>query len=288
MFDFPEYLRSRQAHINQALEEYLPADDEAPTVLSQAMRYSIFPGGKRFRPVLVLAAAEAVSGSSDHAMLPAIAIEALHTYSIVHDDLPALDDDDERRGKATVHIKFGEANAILAGDGLLNIAFEWMASAKPLAPCSAADLCLELAAANGSQGIVGGQVEDMRVQGLPADEAEMLRIHTLKTVSLFRVAVRVGAMAAGASADVLSALTSFAEELGMAYQIVDDIDDYATEGEASSDVRLKKMTAVTVYGLDEAKKKAAQCVERALACLNTVELQAEGKAALTALVQSIL
>lgn len=289
MDSLAEYIKKRTAIIDSSLRQWLPADTAGPSpILHQAMRYSVFSGSKFFRPLLCLAVAEAVSGGSKQAVLPACAIQLLHSYSLIHDDLPALDDDDERRGKPTCHKVFGEANAILAGDGLLTLAFEWMAKADPKAPATAGELCVELAFAAGPAGMVGGQAEDMAAQGKPGSEERMLLIHTLKTVYLIRASVRIGALAVGATPEILTALTSYGEKLGMMYQIVDDIEDVPQHGEESSDSRLQKMTAVTVYGLAAAKNKARECAAQALAYLDSVQLHEEGKQALAALVQSKL
>ncbi len=285
MFNLKEYIQNQQTLIDQELERRLPAGNAAPSpILHQAMRYSVFSGGKRFRPIVCLAAAQAVSDKSDSALLPACAIELLHTYSLIHDDLPALDNDNERRGQPTCHKVFGEANAILAGDGLLTVAFEWMAKAAPTLPITASQLSLELAQAAGPAGMVGGQTEDMAAQGQLSSEQQMLLIHTLKTVSLIRASVRIGALAAGAAAETVNALSEYGEQLGIVYQIVDDVEDLPTSGEESSDTRLQKITAVTVYGLQASKEKARQCAAEAVAGLQSVVLREEGKQALLALV----
>lgn len=276
MLSLDEYRVERAKLIDAQLEKLLPAEGVKPYLLHKAMRYSLFSGGKRLRPLLCLAAAEAISTGYETALTPACAIEAMHTYSLVHDDLPALDDDAERRGKPSSHVMFGEAEAILAGDGLLTIAFEWIAGSKAAKPYTSADLCLELAQAGGAQGIVGGQVEDVLAEGKEPQEDTLLFIDKLKTVAIIRAAIRVGAMCAGASGQQLAALTTYAEHFGLARQFIDDIED-AMEGEESSDIRLQKMTAVTVYGLDGAKGRARQGMEAAKKALQAVELQDQGK-----------
>lgn len=272
MFSLEEYRQEGTKRIDAQLDLLLPAEDVKPQLLHTAMRYSMFSGGKRLRPLLCLAAAEAVSGDSARALVPACAIEAMHTYSLIHDDLPALDDDAERRGKPSSHIAFGEAQAILAGDGLLTIAFEWMAQGEVMAPYTSAELCQELALAGGAQGIVGGQVEDVLAEGQEPREDTLLFIDRLKTVAIIRAAIRIGAMCGGATATELLALTKFAEQLGLARQFIDDIED-AMEGDGGSDARLKKMTAVTVYGLDKAKSHAKAYILTATQALKDAGLR---------------
>ncbi|MBI3255571.1 MAG: polyprenyl synthetase family protein [Candidatus Andersenbacteria bacterium] len=276
MLSLEQYRLARGKEIDNHLEKLLPSEDVKPELFHKAMRYSLFSGGKRLRPLLCLAGAEAVADNFAAALTPACAIEAMHTYSLVHDDLPALDDDAERRGKPSSHVVFGEAQAILAGDGLLTISFEWMATSKPVAPYTGADLCLELAQAGGAQGIVGGQVEDVLAEGKAPQEDTLLFIDRLKTVAIIRAAMRIGAMCGGASPGQLKALTKFAEHFGLARQFIDDIED-AMEGEDSSDIRLQKMTAVTVYGLDGAKERARQGMNDARKALEEVELREQGK-----------
>lgn len=286
MIDLEAYRVKQTAEINQALDSLLPGESERPYVLHQAMRYSMFSGGRRLRPILCLAAAQAV-GDYTLAMKPACAVEAMHTYSLIHDDLPALDDDKERRGKPSSHVVFGEAQAILAGDGLLTLAFEWAAEATPLPPYTVGDVCHELAAAGGAQGIVGGQVEDILAEGKEPSEERLLFIDECKTVAIIRAAVRLGGMCAGASASQLEALTVFANSFGLARQFIDDIED-AQEGEDSSDMRLKKMTAVTVYGLEGAKKRAADGMQLAIKTLESAQLTEAGREALVGIAKHFL
>jgi len=217
------------------------------------MRYSVMAGGKRLRPVLCLAACEAVGAAADAALLPGLAIEILHTYTLIHDDLPCMDDDDLRRGKPTCHVKFGEATALLAGDALLTLAFEWLAEVAPAAPSSAAQLALELARAAGSQGVIGGQVEDLAAEGQPVDAARLDYIHRHKTAALIRAAVRMGGLCGGATPAQLDALTRYGEASGLAFQIADDI--------------LNATSYVAVHGLERSRARAGVLVREAIAAI---------------------
>lgn len=205
--------------VDAKLDEALPSAATVPTKLHEAMRYSIFSGGKRLRPVLCIASCEAVGGNAEFALMPAIALEALHTYTLIHDDLPAMDDDDLRRGKPTVHKAFDEATAILAGDALLTISFEWLAST------GSSVLVDELAKATGSLGTVGGQADDMDAKDMPTSIEQLVAIHERKTAALFRASCRIGAMSGRASTEEVDALGEFGYYLGMAFQMKDDISD---------------------------------------------------------------
>ena len=253
-----EQMRDR---IDRALGAHLPAEDARPAALHRAMRYSIFSGGKRLRPVLCLAAAEAAGGRAEDALLPAIAVEALHTYTLIHDDLPAMDDDDLRRGRPTVHKAFGEATAILAGDALLTLAFEWLAACRAPAPYAPNRYAAELAQAAGSRGVIAGQVEDMAAEGASPDADRVHCIHRHKTAALFRAAVRMGAISAAADADALDALTDYGCTLGLAFQCADDILNETAAREvlgkgAGTDRARGKLTMPAVYGLEGARERA--------------------------------
>jgi len=266
-----EYLAQRREFFERNLGRFLPPAGSCPSLLRQAMEYSLFAGGKRLRPILTLAAAECCGGSLDRALAPAAAVEMIHTYSLIHDDLPAMDDDDLRRGKPTNHRVFGEGMAILAGDALLTHAFSVLARARELDPDQALAIIEELAVAAGPQGMVAGQALD--IQGMERRDPALLKhMHACKTGELLKAAVRIGAISAGADAGTLEALTEYAASLGLAYQIVDDILDVtATSAEMGknpgSDARMHKQTFVTVYGLEEAEKMAAAETEAAVACL---------------------
>ncbi|NQT94759.1 MAG: polyprenyl synthetase family protein [Lentisphaerae bacterium] len=219
------YLAETRKAVDAALGDQLPPADARPVALHEAMRYAVFSGGKRLRPILCIASAEAVGGDPSAAMLPAVAVELLHTYTLVHDDLPCMDDDIERRGNPTCHIAFGEANAVLAGDALQALAFEILASLPGSGHFPPARFVQELALAAGSRGVVGGQVEDIRLEGHDVTADDIRFVHLHKTADLFRAAVRMGAMAGGASDEQLSLLTRFAVDLGLSFQIADDLLD---------------------------------------------------------------
>ena len=285
MFNLENYLADRQRAVNTALDRHMPADSVRPAILHQAMRYSVFAGGKRLRPVLCLAAAEASGAGADQAILPAIAIEILHTYTLVHDDLPAMDDDALRRGNPTCHVAFGEANAILAGDALLTLVFEWLARCPAPPPYAPGQLALELATAAGSLGVVGGQVEDIAAEGQSPSSDLVDYIHRHKTAALIRASVRMGAIAGAASAEALECLTRYGDALGLAFQITDDILNATASAETlgkpgGTDAARKKMTYVAVHGLPAARDKADGLVKEAVASLGRFGERAAPLAAL--------
>ena len=254
MFDLGNYLEQQRARVEVALEEAMPPQSTPPERLHEAMRYSVLSGGKRLRPILALAAAESVGADSETVMQPAIAVEILHTYTLIHDDLPSMDDDDERRGKPTSHKVFGEANAIRAGDALQAFAFE-LASRSPIAP---EHVVRELALAAGSRGVVGGQVADIAADDHVTTE-HLTFIHQHKTADLFRAAIRMGAIAGGASDQQLESLTTYGANVGLAFQIVDDIIDADEESGCS---------CVGLWGIEEAKRLAATRTETAVTALS--------------------
>ncbi|MBU1694690.1 MAG: polyprenyl synthetase family protein [Verrucomicrobia bacterium] len=265
-------MTAQRARIDQTLDRFLPPAQARPAVLHEAMRYSVLAGGKRLRAILCVAACEAVGGSVEAAYLPAAAIELLHAYTLIHDDLPAMDNGTLRRGKPTCHIVYGEANAILAGDALLTMAFEWMARCTPRPPWPPGQLIQELAEAAGSQGVIGGQVEDLAAEGRPATADAVEYIHLHKTAALIRAAVRIGAMAGGAKETEFEALTLYGGDLGLAFQIADDILDATSTTEAlgktaGGDSIQEKVTWVAVFGLDAARQKARALVDSAIAAL---------------------
>ena len=289
MQNLDQYLRDRSDWINRELERRLPAADARPAALHAAMRYSLFPGGKRLRPILCLAAADAVQPAPtptarESALLGALAVEILHTYTLVHDDLPCMDDDDTRRGKPTVHVVYGEANAVLVGDALQALAFEWLAAAD--API-AGRLVAELALAAGSRGVVGGQVEDIAAAGTRPDADTLAFIHRHKTGDLFRAAVRLGAMAVGASAAQLTDLTRYGACLGEAFQITDDLlDDGAPPPKpAGRPARPPSLSCLSVMSRAEAQRKAAALLDEAIAAVQ--DFAATGRDPLVALAQKI-
>ncbi len=255
------YLTARTALIERALDGFLPRASVKPTTIHKAMRYSLFAGGKRLRPVLTLAAAEACGGGLRRAVPAACAVECIHTYSLIHDDLPCMDDDDLRRGRPTSHKVFGEGVAVLAGDGLLTIAFEILAQAAPTPRYSTAALIRELASASGSQWLIGGQVADLEGEGKKVDGPGLKYIHRCKTAALLTASIRLGAMGANATPARLAALTAFGQALGLAFQVIDDILDVTQTTEklgktAGKDMAATKATYPAIFGLDRSRKEA--------------------------------
>ncbi len=257
MFDLDSYLDEKRKMIDAALDREMPPEAEKPAALHKAMRYCVFSGGKRLRPILCLAAAEAVGANAESAILPAAAVELFHTYTLIHDDLPCMDDDDFRRGKPSCHKVFGEAGAVLAGDALQALAFEVLGKAGA-PPYAANQLVLELARAAGSRGVVGGQVEDLAAAGAKPGAADFDYIHEHKTADLFRAACRMGAIAGGASRGELDALAAFGAGLGTAFQITDDILD------SSAGKKRDKTSCLSVYTPSAARQKAQRLVDHAV------------------------
>ena len=248
----------------------VPAYDET---LEKAMEYSLMAGGKRLRPVLLMAAADAVGKDGAAFLTTGCAIEMIHTYSLIHDDLPAMDNDDYRRGKPTNHKVFGDGIAVLAGDALLTLAFEVMLRQEDAAPETLVTVVSEMSRAAGPYGMVGGQVLDLEGEGRRLDLAALRKIHMGKTGALFCAAIRSGAILAGAKEEELAALTLYAERFGLAFQITDDIldvtgDEAAIGKPVGSDVRNEKATYVTLTSLEEAKKLAEDAVDEAVAALD--------------------
>jgi geranylgeranyl diphosphate synthase, type II len=259
---FRDYLAEQQRLIDCELDRLVPAESIPPATIHRAMRYSLFAGGKRIRPLLCLAAADAVSDTIDGAVTAASTLEFIHTYSLIHDDLPALDNDDYRRGKLTCHKVFGEAMAILAGDALLTLAFQVLAASLTVSERQRAMLTAELATAAGTVGgMIGGQVADLEGEGLPPDAALLDNIHRAKTGALLRASVRMGAIYAGATPGQLAALSAFGEHIGLAFQMIDDILDVEESSEAlgktaGKDAQQQKITFPAVYGLAESRRMA--------------------------------
>jgi geranylgeranyl diphosphate synthase, type II len=262
------YLATRQKVVDRALDRYLPKANKKPATLHRAMRYSLFAGGKRLRPILCLATAEACRGKIDDALPLACAIECIHTYSLVHDDLPSMDDDDFRRGRPTCHKAFGEGIAVLAGDALLTIAFEIVSRAKPRPRYDISTLLREVAVAAGSQKLIAGQVADLEAEGKNVKRRELQFIHENKTAAILRSSVRLGAMSANADARKLAATTQFGQRLGLAFQVIDDILDVTQTSEilgksAGKDVAAKKATYPAVIGLQESRAEARRLTREA-------------------------
>jgi geranylgeranyl diphosphate synthase type II len=273
-----EYLSQSRELVDRELDRLVPSESVAPATIHRAMRYSLFAGGKRIRPLLCLAAAEAASpsGAVDGAVTAACTLEFIHTYSLIHDDLPALDNDDYRRGKLTSHKVFGEAMAILAGDALLTFAFQVLSTALPVDADCKARLIAELATASGTVGgMIGGQVADLEGEGRPPEASLLHSIHRAKTGALLRSAVRMGAIYAGAAPEQLDALTTFGEHIGLGFQIVDDILDVEESSEAlgktaGKDAQQKKITFPAVYGLAESKRMAEAERQKSHAALESL------------------
>jgi geranylgeranyl diphosphate synthase, type II len=269
-FDLDAYLKERRRLVDAALERFLPSEDTPPPSVHRAMRYSVLAGGKRLRPILVIAGAEVVGASPSAVMPTACALELIHTYSLIHDDLPAMDDDDYRRGRLTNHKMFGDAIAILAGDALLTYAFQLVAQNVALPGVDAKVVCdvvAEIAEAAGTLGMVGGQVVDIESEGktITAEGLEYIHIH--KTAALLRASLSVGARLGGADAAALAAIAEAGQSLGLAFQIVDDILDVEGSLEtlgktAGSDERKQKATYPTLHGIEASRREAQRLIER--------------------------
>jgi geranylgeranyl diphosphate synthase, type II len=255
------YLTARTKIVDRALNGFLPKESVKPATIHKAMRYSIFAGGKRLRPVLTLATAEACGGEIADALPAACAVECIHTYSLIHDDLPCMDDDDLRRGRPTNHKVFGDGVAVLAGDALLTVAFEILAKSTPTKRYGTAAQISELAHAAGSRWLVGGQVADLEGEGKKLNGAELNYIHRCKTAALLTSSIRLGAMSANASEAQLKALTTFGQSVGLAFQVIDDILDVTQSSEklgktAGKDLHAQKATYPAIHGLEKSRKEA--------------------------------
>ena len=267
MNDLPIYLKELAETVHAALDALLPPEGERPAKLHKAMRYSVFAGGKRLRPALCIAACEACGGIAAQAMPAACALELLHTYTLIHDDLPAMDDDTLRRGRPTCHIQFDEATAVLAGDALLTLAFEVL-SVQPRGGA----LALELARAAGSRGVIGGQMEDIDAEGKTPDVNLVEYIHRNKTAALIRAACVMGGICAGADRQTLKKLAAYGENAGLAFQLADDLlDESATVEKLGKDIGSDKargkMTWPAVHGIEKTIADAKQLEEKAVASL---------------------
>lgn len=263
-----EIYHQKRQKVEQALENYLQKE-EAPSSLYEAMRYSVMAGGKRLRPVLCLASCEAVGRDEKKALPFACALEAIHTYSLIHDDLPCMDNDDFRRGRPTNHKVFGEAVAILAGDALLNIAFEWMSDAPNLDPLIHIKAIREMAKATGAQGLVGGQVVDLQSEGKNLTPEELQYIHIHKTARLIQAAAKTGAILGEAPEKTLQAISIYGENLGLAFQITDDLLDVLGNQEkmgksVQKDAKVSKATYPSLFGIETSQKIAKDCLDKAL------------------------
>jgi geranylgeranyl diphosphate synthase, type II len=266
--DLKPYLKFRQKMIDRALDGYLPKENVRPATIHKAMRYSLFAGGKRLRPILTLAAAEACGGKIDNALPLACAMECIHTYSLVHDDLPSMDNDDFRRGRPTCHKVFGDGIAVLAGDALLTIAFEIVSRAKPPHRYDPFTLLREVAVAAGSRKLIAGQVADLEAEGQKVGLADLRYIHQNKTAAVLTASVCLGAMSANATAKELAAITKFGRALGLAFQVIDDILDVTQTSEklgksAGKDVVAHKATYPALIGLQKSRAEAKKLTKQA-------------------------
>jgi len=270
-FNLNQFLATRTDAVNAALDKFLPPEKTKPATIHKAMRYSLFAGGKRMRPAVLLAAAAACGGKD--AMPLACAVECIHTYSLIHDDLPAMDNDDFRRGKPTNHKVFGEGIAVLAGDALLTQAFEIAAQCKKFPRYPHDQIILEIAKASGSLQLVGGQVADLEGENKKLSIGELKFIHERKTSALLCCSVRLGGMSANCTPAQLAALTDFGYHVGLAFQVIDDILDVTQTSEqlgktAGKDVAVQKATYPAIVGLEKSRKIAAQLTAKAFAALD--------------------
>ena len=281
--DIHQYLDKQRQRVDQFLEQSLPETLSDPPKLYESMRYSLLGGGKRVRPILTIAAAQAL-GYDEDAMLPfAASLELVHTYSLIHDDLPAMDDDDYRRGRLTNHKVYGDAMAILAGDALLTMAFELCSQdtgRQGLTAGQQLTIVRELAFGSGHQGMVGGQVMDILAENQEVELPHLQQIHSHKTGQLIRGAVRIGGIIGGASSTQMESLTGYAEDIGLAFQIADDVLNMVGTREelgkdAGTDEKRGKQTYPSFYGVDGARRLGEECVERAVNRLKSFDHQAD-------------
>lgn len=286
-FDLSVYLATRTQAVNNALDRFLPPATAKPATIHKAMRYSLFAGGKRMRPALCLAAAAACGGDDASAMPLACAVECIHTYSLIHDDLPAMDNDDYRRGKLTNHKVFGEGIAVLAGDALLTQAFEIAAQCRSWPRYSHQAVILELARAAGSLQLIAGQVADLEGEGKKISVRQLRYIHERKTSALLCCSARLGGMSANCNPAQLRAVTDFGYHVGLAFQVIDDVLDVTQTSEqlgktAGKDTRAQKATYPAVVGLENSRKIAKILTDRAFAALKIFKGRAVALEALAA------
>ena len=278
--DLKRYLVARQKEVDRALDRFLPKASVPPATIHKAMRYSLFAGGKRLRPILCLAAAKACGGATSSALPQACAVECIHTYSLIHDDLPSMDNDDLRRGRPTCHKVFGDGIAILAGDALLTIAFEIVTHTRAGPRYDLRDIFREITDAAGSRKLIAGQVADLEAEGRRITRAQLRSIHENKTAALLTTSVRLGAMAANANAKQLGAVTTFGRALGLAFQVIDDILDVTQTSaklgkSAGKDIAAKKATYPAVIGLEKSRAEARRLTRRAHAALEVLGKDAQ-------------
>lgn len=280
--DIKAYLKEKKELVDTFLKDYF-SSPSSPSVLSEAITYSLFAGGKRIRPILCLAAYDACDKESEDILPFASAIELIHTYSLIHDDLPAMDNDDLRRGKPTSHKVFGEGIAILAGDGLLTEAFFMMAnslSGRNIKNTALIRAIKEVAFASGIHGMVGGQAQDLLSENSEPDKETLFFIHKHKTAALITASVRAGAILANSNKAVLNAITRYGENIGISFQIIDDILDIEGDTDelgktTGSDERKKKMTYPCIYGIESSRKKTEELVSEAIYAIKGLSNRAE-------------
>lgn len=286
--DFKKYLNNRCALVDKALNNLMPERDEYPSVINQAMRYSVFAGGKRVRPVLVIMAAEALGFEASRVMPTACAMELIHTYSLIHDDLPCMDDDDYRRGKLTNHKVYGENMAVLGGDGLLTLAFELVtknAEVKGVNSGAVVKALKIIADGAGTHGMVGGQVVDIISENKKLSEPVLQYIHTHKTGALLRASILAGAVLCNADEKKYKALKVYGEHIGLIFQIVDDIlnvvgDEKKLGKAVGSDAKRKKMTYPALFGLKQSREEVELLCEKAKTAVKPFGKKAETMLAL--------
>ncbi len=289
--DIKQYMASKAEMVNKRLKELLVREDEYPQSVHKAMHYSLFAGGKRLRPVLALASSEAVGADCSMAIDAACAIECIHTYSLIHDDLPAIDNDDLRRGAPTCHKAFGEAHAILAGDALLTAAFEIMAGIKQADNFRALQVISEVARAAGSVGMIGGQAVDIESEGKDISFPELEYMHIHKTGALIVASVRSGALLGGASFEEMAALTRYGEAVGLAFQIADDLLDVEGSEQVmgkhtGSDRKKGKATYPAIMGVHESRERATELANRAISSLEGFGAPAQALSSIAAYIVS--
>ena len=278
-FLLTRYLDRSVKQVNAALNQHLPKASAKPKTLHVSMRYSMRAGGKRLRPILCMAAAEACGGRASDSLILGSAVECIHTYSLIHDDLPGMDDDDLRRGKPTNHVVYGEGIAVLAGDALLTLAFELANQARATNRYKQNDFVGELARTAGHAQLIAGQVADLEGEGKPVSRAQLRYIHERKTSALLTCSVRLGGMSANATPRQLQALTVFGHHVGLAFQVIDDILDVTLSSEqlgktAGKDAAVQKATYPSIVGLAKSRKIAADLTAKAYAALKPFKGQA--------------
>jgi geranylgeranyl diphosphate synthase type II len=281
VMDIKNYFSESRKLIDQYLEKLLPGEKDTPATIHKAMRHSVFAGGKRIRPILVLASGESLAGDRNILLHLGAGIEMMHTYSLIHDDLPALDNDDLRRGVPTCHKVYGEAIAILAGDALMTRCYQILADLPGVTDTVRVNIIRELSAATGTvKGMIGGQVVDLESEGKPVDAEVLEYIHHSKTGALLSACVRCGALAAGAGDAELLTLTRFGNKIGLVFQIVDDILDITASSEilgktAGKDEKVKKATYPALYGISASRQKAKELIDSALEDIGALGKEAE-------------